>query len=99
MKRQKTQQSENIVEQSKTGKGRKRLLMSGLGLALIATAFGIIWLTNLAATSSSSRLSTSSEMAAQQEFQDKLITAQQEFQQKVEAAKKEAEEKSDVIGK
>ncbi len=97
MENQQTQQSETSAGQSKKGNGGKRLPMAGLVLGIIAIAFVIIWLMKFA--TSSSRSSTPTEIAAQKEFQEKLVAAQEEFYQKVDAATKEAEQKSDSIGK
>lgn len=88
MKNQQTHQSETSVGKTKKVNGGKHLPMAGLVLVIIATAFVIILLTKFAAASSSSRLSTPSEIAAQKEFQDKWNTAKKETEQKLDSTLK-----------
>ncbi len=92
MENQKIQQSETSTGQSKKGNGGKRLSMACLVLGIIATVFGIIWLTNFN-DASSLRLSSPSEIAAQKEFQVKWNTAQKEAEQKWDSTLKAAEHK------
>ena len=96
MKNQQTQQSETSAGQTKKRNGGKRLPMAGLTLGIIATAFTVICLM-MSACASTSRPSTTAEIAAHKEFLEKLNTAQEEFHQKIAAATKEAEQKSDSI--
>lgn len=92
MKNQQKHQSETSVEQAKIGNDVKRLQIAGFILGIIATAFVMSWLTKYYNVSSY-RFSTPSEIATQEEFQDKWDIVQV----KVDTATKEAKRKSDSI--